>query len=44
MAALDAIRWLERVTYHAWRACRYLAEQGSAQADDSVGAPAPLDE
>jgi phosphate:Na+ symporter len=44
MAALDAIRWLERVTYHAWRACHYLTEQTSAQADGSVQASTPLDE
>jgi phosphate:Na+ symporter len=43
MAALDAIRWLERVTYHAWRACHYLAEQSSAQPDSNVEAPTALD-
>ncbi|MCL4800311.1 MAG: Na/Pi symporter [Burkholderiales bacterium] len=33
MAALDAIRWLERVAYHAWRACHYLAERDAGGAE-----------
>lgn len=29
MILLDAMRWLDRVGYHAWRICHYLGEPGS---------------
>ena len=32
MAALDALRWLERVAYHVWRACNYLKHEEEAVA------------
>jgi phosphate:Na+ symporter len=44
MAALDAVRWLEQVAYHTWRACRHLAEQRSAPTGGSEQEPAVLDE
>lgn len=44
LAALDAIRWLERVTNHAWRAAHYLAEQDPVRADRGAAPPMPLDE
>lgn len=44
MAALDALRWLERVADHAWRACHHLAEEDAASAEASAEAPTPLDE
>jgi phosphate:Na+ symporter len=44
MASLDALRWLERVSNHAWRVSYYLAE--SADSRDSSGgeSPPPVDE
>ncbi len=42
LAALDAIRWLERATNHAWRVCHYLAAEDTAEA--GAQAAAPLDE
>ncbi|SDY61933.1 Na/Pi cotransporter family protein [Nitrosomonas sp. Nm33] len=40
LEALDAIRWLERVTYHTWRLCHYLAEEiaenGEMEPPDSL--------
>lgn len=44
MAALDAIRWLERVTNHAWRACHYLSEAGPAPVSAGAEPPSPLEE
>jgi len=29
LEALEAIRWLERATYHTWRLCHYLIEEGN---------------
>ncbi len=42
LEALDAIRWLERVTYHTWRLCHYLAEEGAENGE--MEPPDPLDE
>lgn len=42
LEALDAIRWLERVTYHTWRLCHYLAAEGNK--NDSIEPPSPLEE
>ncbi len=44
LAALDAVRWLERVTNHTWRACHHLAQGDAAPARESVEAPTPLEE
>jgi phosphate:Na+ symporter len=44
MAALDAIRWLERVAYHTWRACRYLTEENGGRAAVQTESLTPLDE
>lgn len=44
MAALDAIRWLERVAYHAWRTCHYLSEAGRSGVGDDIEPPNLLDE
>ena len=30
---LDAMRWLNRLGYHTWRICNYLAENNSSPAD-----------
>ncbi|SDX53865.1 phosphate:Na+ symporter [Nitrosomonas halophila] len=30
--ALDTVRWLERVAYHTWRLCHYLAEEHMIEA------------
>ncbi len=35
MAALDALRWLERVAYHVWRVCNYL-KRDEATAQDKL--------
>jgi len=44
--ALDAVRWLERVTNHCWRACLHLAEPKPAQTApaSAVESPTPLEE
>lgn len=42
LEALDAIRWLERVTYHTWRLCHYLAAEGTE--NGSMEPPSPLEE
>jgi phosphate:Na+ symporter len=42
LEALDAIRWLERVTYHTWRLCHYLTEEGAENGD--MEPPDSLDE
>jgi phosphate:Na+ symporter len=42
LEALDAIRWLERVTYHTWRLCHYLTEEGTENGD--MEPPDSLDE
>ncbi len=44
IAALDAIRWIERTVQHVWRMCHYLvdAERGIAAEDGEL--PAPFDE
>lgn len=34
--ALDAVRWLERVTYHSWRLCYYLAEENGRQTEAKI--------
>jgi phosphate:Na+ symporter len=34
--ALDAVRWLERVSYHTWRLCYYLAEENMMEAGAKV--------
>ena len=33
MVALDALRWLERVSYHVWRTCNYLKREPTATED-----------
>jgi len=43
--ALDAIRWLERVTYHSWRLCHYLTEEnGNEAAAKDIESQTSLDE
>mgnify|MGYP001053211847 CR=1 FL=1 len=39
--ALDAVRWLERVTYHSWRLCYYLAEENGYQTTAQIAEIAP---
>lgn len=43
MTALDLIRWLERVSYHTWRVCHYLAVEPAPEQGE-VAAASPLDE
>jgi phosphate:Na+ symporter len=44
MAALDALRWIERVTYHLWRICHYLRETDDGPAETDAESTTPLDE
>ncbi len=34
--ALDAVRWLERVTYHSWRLCYYLGEKNELREETKI--------
>lgn len=40
---LDAMRWLDRVGYHAWRICHYLGEQEPQTAPPPKAGPDPED-
>lgn len=37
LALLDAIRWVERIAYHAWRTCNYLGGDGTPELLPSMG-------
>ncbi len=39
--ALDAMRWLDRLGYHAWRLCNYLAGEGRPEPARMVGIAHP---
>lgn len=41
--ALDTVRWLERVTYHTWRLCHYLAEENMIEAKADADHIKPID-
>ncbi len=40
---LDAMRWLERISYHTWRICNYLCGEGSPEPVPAAGDPHPDD-
>jgi len=44
IAALDAIRWIERTAQHVWRICHYLADAKSGIAAEAGELPAAFDE
>jgi len=44
LEVLDAMRWLDRVGYHAWRICYYLGEHEKTKAPDLAEPPPPEDE
>ncbi len=39
--ALDAMRWLDRIGYHAWRLCNYVAGEGRPEPARMVGVVHP---
>jgi phosphate:Na+ symporter len=41
LVQLDAMRWLDRLAYHAWRAAHHLAMAAPGSAMEEPGAPAP---
>jgi len=41
LAALDAMRWLDRLGYHTWRICNYVAGEGTPEPAASPGKTAP---
>lgn len=43
MTALDLVRWLERVAYHTWRICHYLAEETAQDPAETITKP-PADQ
>lgn len=44
MAALDALRWFERITYHLWRICHYLCEVDDGPAETVAEVTKALDD
>jgi phosphate:Na+ symporter len=41
LRSLEALRWLDRVAYHAWRICNYLAGEGKPEPEIAEGEVPP---
>ena len=41
LAALDAMRWIDRLGYHAWRICNYLGGEGKPEPSPAAGRALP---